>query len=91
VAGFLFAHLESFAMPTTTKEKTKRKAKPKPKAEEIGAHEYLTTKEAAALLRISRLTLGVWVREGRIKASAPGQKFLFSRKELDLLLEKPAR
>jgi excisionase family DNA binding protein len=53
--------------------------------------EFLTRREAAALLRVHPDTIGLWARQGRIKSSMPGQKLLIARKDVDQLIKKSER
>ena len=49
---------------------------------------YLTTNEVCDTLRVSRMTVYRLEKEGHLHPSRIGSKLLFSRNELDSLLEK---
>lgn len=49
--------------------------------------EYLTTKEVMALLRVSRITIWRWVKDGILKQTKVGGKLLYPKSELNKMLE----
>jgi excisionase family DNA binding protein len=48
----------------------------------LNRDEWLTTKEAAALLKVKPATLRTWSSEGRITAHYKGKSLLFKRSEI---------
>ena len=49
--------------------------------------EYLSRSQAAALCGISTQTLDLWIRQKKLKASAPSRKVLISRADLRRCME----
>lgn len=47
---------------------------------------YLTASEAAAILRVSRHTVLLLLRDGGIKATKPGKRWLIAQDDLDAYL-----
>jgi len=50
--------------------------------------EYLTTKEAAELLRVSLRTLYRWIKEGKVQTKRIGQKHLILRTDIPTFLRQ---
>lgn len=53
--------------------------------------EYLTSKEVAKLLRVSRETVQQYTREGRLVGAKIGRQYLYSRKAIDDFLARGRR
>jgi excisionase family DNA binding protein len=49
--------------------------------------EYLSRRQAAALANVSTQTLDKWIRQKRLKASAPSRKVLINRADLRRCME----
>jgi excisionase family DNA binding protein len=47
---------------------------------------YLTVKEVAALLRVSRQSIYIWIDEGRLQAVKIGKNVRVARRDLDSLI-----
>lgn len=53
--------------------------------------ELLTTKEAAAFLRVHMVTLSQWAKQGYVPAMKVGKNWRFARHELTAWLNDPVR
>ena len=49
--------------------------------------EVVTTKEAAALLRLSHYTISAWLSQGKLKRIKVGSRTLISKSALEKLLQ----
>lgn len=45
--------------------------------------EFVTREEAAAILRVSAVTMGRWLRSGRVRARRVGNAWRIERKEIE--------
>jgi len=52
------------------------------------ALEYKTTNETAKLLHVHRQTVMRWIKDGKLKASKIGRKYLVSVEEIEKQLER---
>jgi excisionase family DNA binding protein len=52
----------------------------------ITVGEYVTTKEAAELLRVSHWTISAWLSKGKLQRVKAGGRTLIRRQELENLL-----
>jgi excisionase family DNA binding protein len=50
--------------------------------------DLLTTKEAAALLRVSPWTISAWLSQGKLKRTKAGSRTLIAKSELEAFLAR---
>lgn len=50
--------------------------------------DVVTTKEAAALLRLSHYTVSAWLSQGRLKRIKVGSRTLISKADLEKILQE---
>lgn len=55
------------------------------------AFETLTSREVLDILKISRSTLHLWLKAGKLKGYKVGRRWLFKRDEIEALVEASVR
>lgn len=53
--------------------------------------DWLTTREAAALLKVHPLTLSQWAFHGKVPAAKVGRAWRFSQRELEVWMRDPVK